>query len=174
MSSYGVVVFLQVQHFCDLVNVGIPGMCKLSYFFALYLLVFQLWDDMDRRFQFFPFVLGLTNKISKVKPPNHSRIIFVSLPKQKRQTRCWPERLAIVERNHQPAGVSDWKVLSLLLFSSFVLLLRIAASSESCPTPFPLPHPSPPPNYTTHTSNTTKTTSTTSTEVKLVSKKESK
>ena len=47
--------FLQVQHFCDLVNVGIPGMCKLSYFFALYLLVFQLWDDMDRRFQFFPF-----------------------------------------------------------------------------------------------------------------------
>jgi hypothetical protein len=47
------------------------------------------------------------------------------------------------ETIRRPAGVSDWKVLFLILFlvctCSFVLLLRVFASSESSPPPLPPP-----------------------------------
>jgi hypothetical protein len=48
----------------------------------------------------------------------------------------------VIKVNRRPAGVSDWKVFLLFLFlactCSFVLLLRVFASSESSPPPVPL------------------------------------
>ena len=149
MSSYGVFFFCRSNIFAIWLTLVYMECVNSVIFFALYPLVFQLWDDMDRRFQCFPFFAGLTNKISTVKPTKPFQNNICQFPQTKKANpvltrtpgNCWKKSPAC--RRVWLEGVVLVAVLGLYFFlcSLATHCCFVWIMSNTLPPTTPLPSP---------------------------------